>query len=265
MPSTLRWWLRAPWDYVAMALGLSYWAVFGLLFTLLSVPLNLILPRKTGERVGRLMIHWAFRNFVIYLKLSRLVDADLRALDQLKDLGHPFILAPNHTSLWDVVFVIARLPFAVCVMKESILKNVFLGGGARLAGYIPNGSTTRMIRDVSQALDEGGQLLLFPEGTRTRREARWINPFKGGCAIIASRAKVPVIPVFIRSNSRFTEKGWPLWKRPVFPITMEFELGEMQHVRPDETVQEFTARLEELFVRELSRPHPLRREMVGGE
>jgi len=46
---------------------------------------------------------------------------------------------------------------------------------------------------------------------------------------------------------------------------MEFELGEMQTVRPGESVQDFTARLEELFIRELSRPHPLRREMVGGE
>lgn len=245
-----------------MAGGLSYWAVFGLLFTLVGGPLHLILPRETGRHVGRTLIHWAFYCFVWYLKIVRLVDADLRQLDALKKIDTAFILAPNHTSLWDVVFVIARLPRAVCVIKECIMTNLFLGGGARLACYIPNGTTTRMIRDAAAALDEGGQLLLFPEGTRTRREARWTNPLKGGCSLIAARSGAPVIPVFIRSNSRFTEKGWPLWKRPVFPITMEFELGQPMRVEKGESPQEFTLRLQEVYERELSRPHPLRREVV---
>ena len=79
--------------------------------------------------------------------------------------------------------------------------------------------------------------------------------------LVALRANVPVIPVFIRSNSRFAEKGWPLWKRPRFPITMEFELGEPLHPEPGETSQSFTARLQAVYERELSKPHPLRREV----
>ncbi|MEO8613799.1 MAG: lysophospholipid acyltransferase family protein [Luteolibacter sp.] len=258
---TLRWWLRAPWDYVMMALGLSYWGVFGGLLTLIGGPLHLILPQRTGEKLGRYLLHQLFRKFVIYLRISDLVHADLSALDPLGKIKHPFIAAPNHTSLWDVVFIIARLPQAICVMKKVILMNPLLGGGARLAGYIANDSMTRMIRTASQSLSHSGQLLLFPEGTRTRSDARWINPIKGGCAIIAIHAQVPVYPIFIRSNTRFLQKGWPLWRRPVFPIQIRFDLGEPLIPQPGETSQAFTERLAAVYEQELSKPDPLRRQI----
>jgi 1-acyl-sn-glycerol-3-phosphate acyltransferase len=258
---TFRWWLRAPWDYLMMALGLLYWGVFGGLLTLIGGPLHWLLPKRAGERLGRTLLHQLFRKFVVYLRLSDLVRADLTALDSLGQLTVPFIAAPNHTSLWDVVFIIARLPSAVCVMKKQILLNPLLGGGARLAGYIANDQMTRMIRDTSQSLEQGGQLLLFPEGTRTRPDARWINPLKGGCAIIATRAHVPVYPIFIRSNTRFLQKGWPLWRRPVFPITIRFDLGEPLVPQPGESSQSFTARLTRVFEQELSKPDPLRRQI----
>lgn len=258
---TLRWWLRAPWDYVMMALGLLYWGVFGGLLTVIGGPLHLILPKRTGEKLGRFLLHQLFRKFVVYLRISDLVHADISALDRLEEIKHPFIAAPNHTSLWDVVFIIARLPSAVCVMKKEILNNIVLGGGARLAGYIANDGLTRMIRQTSRSLSEGGQLLLFPEGTRTRPDARWINPLKGGCAIIATRSQVPVYPIFIRSNTRFLQKGWPLWRRPVFPILLRVDLGEPLVPGPGESSQDFTARLAEVFEQELAKPHPLRRQI----
>ena len=246
-----------------MALGLLYWGVFGGLLTLVGGPLHLLLPKPAGEKLGRFLLHQLFRKFVVFLRISDLVHADLTGLAPLEKIRHPFIAAPNHTSLWDVVFLIARLPSAVCVIKKQIFFNPVLGGGARLAGYIANDGMSRVIRGASRALAGGGQLLLFPEGTRTRPDARWINPIKGGCAIIANRSNVPVYPIFIRSNTRFLQKGWPLWRRPVFPITMKFELGEPLVPQPGESSQDFTARLAAVYENELSRPHPLRRQIDG--
>jgi 1-acyl-sn-glycerol-3-phosphate acyltransferase len=252
--------LRLPWDLVVMAGGLLYWGVFGGLLTLIGGPLHLMLPRPTGERLGRFLLRHLFRCFVVYLRLAQLVRVDSTALENLGKHSGPAIIAPNHTSLWDVVFLIARLQRGVCVMKQSILNNPVLGGGARLAGYIANDGRTRMIRHASTALKAGGQLLLFPEGTRTRPDARWINPLKGGCAIIAIHSGAPVYPVFIRSDTRYLEKGWPLVKRPVFPIHMRIEAGEALIPAPGESAQAFTERLQAVFERELSKPDPLRRE-----
>ena len=242
--------------------GFLYWGVFGLLFTLVSFPLRLLLPRRTAEILGRSLLHHAFRLFVAYLRLTRLVHVDLDSLHALRRHRGPAIIAPNHISLWDAVFVIACLPQPICIMKESILRNPFLGGGARLAGYLSNGSSSALIRNAARALRRHGQLLFFPEGTRTRHDARWINPLKGGCALIARRAKVPVFPVFIRSNTRFLEKGWPLWKRPEFPIRLSFELGEPLSVESGESAHAFTARLQRAFETNLSRAHKLRRQIA---
>ncbi|QJE95441.1 lysophospholipid acyltransferase family protein [Luteolibacter luteus] len=255
-----RWW-RELWDAVATLGAFAYWGVAGLLITALSIPLIIMLPCSVAKKLGRGMLHRAFRIFVRYLRATDLVHADLESLDALKQTEGPVIIAPNHTSLWDAVFVISKLPQPICIMKEAILKNPFLGGGARLAGYIPNGSSAGMVKAAADSLHQGGQLLLFPEGTRTRHEARWINPLRGGCALIARKAGVPVRPVFIRSNTRFLEKGWPLWKKPEFPIRLSFELGEPLIPEDGESAHEFTKRLEEIFEQNLSRAHKLRRQV----
>ena len=246
-----------------MASAMLYWLVFGGLMTIVGGPLHQLLPQALGERLGQGLLHRLFRIFTAYLRVTGLVKVDSDSLAPLARMKSPVIVAPNHLSLWDAVFIFARLPRGVCVMKRSILKNPLLGGGARLAGFIPNDGHTRMIRGAVDALQRGGHLLLFPEGTRTRPQAQWINPLAGGCAIIAKRSGVPVFPVFIRSSSRYLEKGWPVWKPPVFPISIHLELGEPLTPGDEESAQQFTSRLQQTFETHLSRPHPLRRQLTS--
>ena len=142
-------------------------------------------------------------------------------------------------------------------MKGEILRNPFLGGGAQLAGYIPDDSISIMFKRAIQCLDAQEKLLLFSEGTRTRNDAKWINPIKSGVALLARKAQVPVLPVFIRSNTRFFEKGWPLYKKPVFPLHISFTVGDCVYMKADESTRAFNIRLENMYINELSRPHPL--------
>lgn len=247
-------------DWLAMAGALAYWGILGLSVTLIAGPLSLLMPKCYGAQLGRKVHYYIFHYFVIYLRVTGLVYADLKDLERLGQIRTPIIVAPNHASLWDAVFIIAKLPQAICVMKKSILRNPFLGGGSRLSGYISNGSITRMIRDAAESLKKGGQLLLFPEGTRTHPNERWINPLKGGCALIAQRAQVPVYPVFIRSSSRILQKGWPLWKRPAFPIHISISVGEPVMPVTGESASDFTGRLQQIYELELAKPNPLRRQ-----
>lgn len=251
---------RVPIDVAAMAFGLSLWVVCGLAVTLLGGLLNWITPADRGKRVGQMMIRRIFQIFVGYLRwtdLLRLDAPDLRALRT----GHASgaILAPNHLALWDAVFLIAACPRPACVMKNSILRNPLLGGGARLAGFIPNQPRGRMLRHAIEAVRSGDTLILFPEGTRALTDQLLINPLRGGCAIIAAQAGAPVFPVFMRSSSRFLEKGWPPWRKPRFPVHVAIDIGQPLTPRDNEKPADFTARLQATFEQELARPHRLRR------
>src|SRR5437879_11250881 len=93
---------------------------------------------------------------------------DLRALQALRE-GPPSVLAANHPSLIDALLIIAHEPRVTCVMKSSLMNNVFLGAGARLARYIRHDPPRRMIHEAVAQLRCGGIVLLFPEGTRTKR------------------------------------------------------------------------------------------------
>lgn len=227
-------------EYALFYFCLLYFGILGVTLSVVSVPLYHVLPPAQRSRFGKYVIGSLFRGFLTLLELCGLARLDLSALEALR--GEPGILiAPNHPCLLDAVFVIAYVPEVACIMKAEIWDNVVLGGGARLAGYIRNDSTMSMVRRSAQALREGSPLLVFPEGTRTRRSP--VNEFKGGFALIAKRAGAPVQTVFIETDDEFLSKGWPLLRKPRFPLAYRARLGRRFSVDGDlkSCVQELNA------------------------
>ncbi len=224
-------------------------ALFGLsslLWSVLAAILYPLLPRRLGEPLGQFMIMAGFRYFVAVMRLTGIIDCDLKVLDTLRR-GTAVVIAPNHPSLLDAMLVISRLPRVVCAAKAEIWDNAFLGAGARLAGYIRNDSTTALIRHAVLQLQAGRHFLIFPEGTRSTTSP--LGDFKGGFALIAKKAGTPVQTVFIESNSRFLGKGWSLFRRPEFPLVYRVRLGRRLAVEGD--IHEFVDELHAYFRREL--------------
>ena len=106
-----------------------------------------------------------------------------------------------------------------------------------------------MVRGSIENLRAGGQLVLFPEGTRTIDEP--INPLRPGVTLIAYLAQVPIQTVLIDSESAYLSKGWPIWRPPQFPVVMRVRLG--QRFAPTADHQGLLKRLEAYFVEELAR------------
>jgi 1-acyl-sn-glycerol-3-phosphate acyltransferase len=251
LPSLPRRWLHRLYEYFALWFGLVLLGAISLTWTLLAVPLYYVLPKRWAVPLGRWASTTGFRIYLGALSLIGACRFDLSALDSLRDEG-PMIVAPNHPCLLDALMVISRLPNMACIMKVDIVDNVFLGAGARLAGYIRNDAQLSMIRQSVAELKSGSQLLIFPEGTRT---TRWpVNACKGTAALIASRARVPIQTVFIETDSAYLGKGWPLFRRPPMPITYRIRLG--RRFAPPEKAGTFTEDLERYFIDELrDAPH----------
>jgi len=239
---TMRFWYECVVFYgLLLAFGLS-----SLIWSLTAALFHPFLPRRIGAPLGQIMIMAGCRYFVGLMRMTGIIKCDLGALDALRGEAS-LIIAPNHPSLLDAVLVISRLPRVVCTAKAELLENLFLGGSARLAGFIRNDRPTRLIRESTRRLREGRQLLIFPEGTRTRGDR--VDDFKGGFALIAKRAGARVQTVFIDTNSRFLGKGWPLLRKPEFPLTYRIRLGPALTVEGD--VHAFVEHLHDHYRSEL--------------
>lgn len=112
------------------------------------------------------------------------------------------ILAPNHVSAIDPVFVVITRfwgkRMVVFAKKELFEINALLTCFFRYMGAL----CVRGTRDELETIDKtvevcknGGTLLIFPEGTR-EKEGKLLPP-KSGLFVIAAQAAVDVVPVRI--------------------------------------------------------------------
>ena len=238
--------LRTPYEYVAPYVLLALFAIMCLIWSVIAWLLY-PLPRRQGIAAGRFGIMAGFRLFTGLLSLSGAYRLDLRELDTLRG-GPPVILAPNHPSLIDAPFILARIPNVACVVKGPIWRNILLGSGARQARYIRSDMPRRMIKQAVDHLRGGGVLLLFPEGSRTTRHP--INPLSASVGVIAKHARVAVQTLIIETDSPYLGKGWPLFRRPRLPITYRVRLG--RRFDPPTDVAAFMSALELEYQQQLA-------------
>ena len=204
---------------VVLALGLGLVSVAWNVVALVLYP---VLPRETGLALGRRVISRVYRVFWRACSAAGLLEMDATAVDILRD-ERGLIVVSNHPCVIDALMLVARLPRAACLMKASLMHNPFLGPGAKLARYLPNDTAIGTIRACVKDLRQGGQLVMFPEGTRTTRHP--VNPFQPGVTAIAKHAKVPIQVVFIDTDSPYLGKGWPIWRLPSFPMRIGVRMG----------------------------------------
>jgi 1-acyl-sn-glycerol-3-phosphate acyltransferase len=245
-------------EHVLTYVLLTMLGLICLLYSIWALLMYPLLPRRAGTAAGRFGIMAGFRLYSWLLSLTGAYKLDLTAIDSLRE-GPPVILAPNHPSLIDALLILTRHPNIACVMKAELLQNVFLGAGSRLARYIPSDQPRQMIKEAVAELRSGGVLLLFPEGTRSRRSP--LNTPKASIGIIAKHANVPVQVAIIETDSPYLSKGWPLFRRPNLPITYRVRLG--RRFDPPADVNSFMTALEREYTQQLA--GALQSEWLGDE
>lgn len=118
------------------------------------------------------------------------------------------ILAVNHRSNLDPVIAGYTCPRPLTFMaKSELFKNPIFGKLITALGAFPvhrGSGDIGAIRSAFSILKDGRAMLIFPEGHRVKEgETPKAQP---GVAMIAQRAKVPVIPVFIEGKFRWLSK-----------------------------------------------------------
>ena len=233
--------------YLGAVFMIIYWPLWVVAMLVTGLLLRPFLDGKKHQGVGQKMLGHGMDTFIsglIFLRIIQVCDEELRGGE---DIPGPLIIACNHPAMWDALLVIRRYVSVSCIMKTELLANPLLGSGARFAGFLPNAPRMKMVRSAIARLKSGGRLLLFPEGTRTRRESDGVNEFRPGLALLAEQSGAPVLPVFITTDSRYLEKGWPIYRRPELPIRIKLRAGELVRIEEGESPRAFSARLEAIF------------------
>lgn len=219
-------WLLPVWalyERVAMHLGLGMLALICLCWLPFALLLHPLLPPTWGRPLGRRAIAWGFRTYLRGLSWLCACRFDLTALDGLAQQG-PALVVANHPSLLDAVLITSRLPYAVCVMKSSLMDNPLFGSAARLAGYVRNDVPLRMVLQSRDVLGAGGQVVIFPEGSRTERFP--MDRCLPTIGLMAQRCGAPVQTLLIEFSTPYLGKSWPLFKPPTLPLTCRVRLGQ---------------------------------------
>ncbi len=234
------------YEHAVMFFGLTMLALICLIWLPMAMVLYPVLPHRAGTALGRGAITVGFRVYLHILSGLCAFRFDLSELDPLRDQG-PMIIAANHPSLLDAVMITSRLPNVACVMKSDLMDNLLFGAAARLARYMRNDSAFYVVKRSREVMDQGAQLLIFPEGTRTRQFP--IDTLTPTIGLIAHRSGASVQTVLLEFSTPYLGKDWPLFRKPTLPLHCKARLGRRFPPPTDHVA--FTIELDAYFRQEL--------------
>jgi 1-acyl-sn-glycerol-3-phosphate acyltransferase len=163
-------------------------------------------PEPPTHRAGRKFpAPWLWR---AVLRVDRIVVALTGRLEVTSDLpaeyhDRPALLAPNHIGNFDPMVLMAACHKSGIYPRFMATGGLFdtpvLGWMLRKSGHVrvDRGKTnaTDAVAKAVDALQQGGPVVLYPEGRISLEPGLWPERGKSGVARMALAADVPVIPV----------------------------------------------------------------------
>jgi len=136
------------------------------------------------------------------------------------------IFAANHQGAADILIVLACLPtnFRFAIKKELFNIPIF-GWYLRRAGYFPIDrklilSAYRTVENIIEYIKGGDNVLIFPEGTRTKTGE--LGKFKRGSLLAALKSGAPIVPLAISGSFNLMPTGSFI----INPHPVKFSIGK---------------------------------------
>ncbi len=185
---------------------------------------NLNLP-KSWVTVN-LFKNWSRVVFKIYFKMKA------EGVEKLPK--GPFILAPNHQSFFDGLFVTMFIKNKMMKetyfyakkkhVKNKLLK--FLADKNNVIVVDINKDLKKSLQKMGAVLKSGKNMIIFPEGTRSANGE--LGDYKKTFAILSSELNIPIVPVAIGGAYKALPKG-SIIPRPFKKICVKF----LEPINPD--------------------------------
>lgn len=136
-----------------------------------------------------------FRAFQVHMEIE---------LEEKLPENEPVLFVSNHQSEFDILFLLAALPRPFTfVSKKENSKVPFVSSWSKTLELIffdrdDQNSAIHMLRESARWLKQGNSLLIFPEGTRSKRKK--MLPMHAGSLQPAFMAKACIVPVVLQNS-----------------------------------------------------------------
>jgi len=155
-------------------------------------------PRSRGLGRRAWLVTWSIRLVLWTLGVTRIVKTTIVNADVVPRRG-AVLLAANHTSMVDVLFILGALRReAIAMAMAELWKSPLTRWLVEVLGQIPvvrgdSESGKQAMESAIQALHDGALVGIFPEQKCVLPGE--VAPYRPGVAVLAKRTGVPIIPV----------------------------------------------------------------------
>jgi 1-acyl-sn-glycerol-3-phosphate acyltransferase len=119
-----------------------------------------------------------------------------------------YLLISNHRSIIDPLIIEIALKdspiHGFWVSKKELYNSLFFGTFTRNANSIlldrEAANMSSFFKDTKEVVNDGDSIFIFPEGTRNKENTP-LSTFKDGARLIAIKNRLPIFPVFIKTNA----------------------------------------------------------------
>jgi 1-acyl-sn-glycerol-3-phosphate acyltransferase len=171
------------------------------------------------------------------------IELEVRGAEHMKPDG-AYVIVANHASYMDIPALFASLPkLPQFLAKGELARIPFLGAALRAGHHIlvnrgAHGTARRALDGAAEHLKSGAAILVFPEGTRSTRDA--IGRFKTGAFRLAKLGEVQILPVGISGTRYVLPKHGRLIRRHRVSVHIAAPLS-VEQVR-DTAIEQLSAR-----------------------
>lgn len=135
------------------------------------------------------------------------ISVKVENIEKLPTEGQ-YLVVSNHRSIIDPPIVEVTFKdteiFGPWISKKELYNSFFFGLFVRNAGSIlldrEKSQMSGFFADIKEAVKRGESIFIFPEGTRNKTN-RALTSFKEGSRIIALKNRLPILPLYIKSDA----------------------------------------------------------------
>ncbi len=170
-----------------------------IIFSLLGCTLGLLMPYRPRQQLittANVIIIWWLR---VCCDIKVVVEGRENIPEQ------PFVALSKHQSSWETFFLQRALTPVSTILKKELLLIPFFGWGLAMTRPIsinrsnPKEALRTVLRQGKKRLEEGNNVLIYPEGTRMGHGQ--VGNYTRSGAALAISAEVPILPIAHNAGS----------------------------------------------------------------